>query len=112
MNTPLPHMSWLYPRNWRLSAKLIVAMTALSLVSLILSVVVINHATTSELEHQVSEALVAQATLEGQHIAEVFAQQVNLTIASIATDPVILEALKASNAGYLGSDEDTQAHLL
>lgn len=95
-----------------MGVKLIAAMTLLSVVTLVASAVAINNATSSELETEVSDGLVAQANLEGKHLASALNEQVNLTIAAVASDSEVLEAIEKSNASYTGTAKDIEQHIL
>ncbi len=102
----------LNPRQWGLATKLIVAMTLLSLTSVLLLVMTVSQASSRELEQQVQERLMSRATLEGAHIATLMAEQVEVVRAAVATDPALLAALAASNAAYSGDAEAIETYLL
>ena len=112
MDTNHASPKWYQAEHWGLARKLTVAMTVGSLLSLALLVTAVNYASSQELEKQVRERLVSQARLEGQHIGSLFAAQIDLNTAAVATDPLILEMLRQQNQSYVGDAGSIESILL
>ncbi len=96
---------WWRFADWPLATKLIVVLVGFSLILLAAVVYFVSTTTTDALEDTKTEELTQFAVLEGQQIASILSEQIDLIYAHVSDDPRVLAALQSANEEYLGLDE-------
>lgn len=96
-----------HPRRWNLVMRLIVALTALSLISITLVTFTFSIITYREVAHIINNQLDVVSNLQGAQIGHVLDEQVNLLRSNILNSPIIVSTLREKF-----DEEITQSELI